>query len=128
MNIDIRKHIKNNFKKADIDEFKTSIDESIKQKEEVTLPGLGVFFEILWINSDESKKEYILNTLKELIINHLILISIIYHFIFLYIIRRFLFGKTLSHYNGKEYTASASDMLTDAVISDLSSIRFYANI
>lgn len=64
MNIDIRKHIKKNFKDADIDEIKASISESIKEKEEITLPGLGVFFEILWDNSDESSREYILNTLK----------------------------------------------------------------
>lgn len=64
MEIDIRKHIRHNFKNADVDEFKASIVESIKEKEEVTLPGLGVFFEILWNNSDESSREYILNTIK----------------------------------------------------------------
>lgn len=62
--MDIRKYIKKNFKDADIDEFKVSINESIKDKDEVTLPGLGVFFEILWNNSDENSKIYILNTLK----------------------------------------------------------------
>lgn len=65
MNIDIRKNIIKNFKGADIDEFKVSINESIKEKEEITLPGLGVFFEILWNNSDENSKNYILNTIKD---------------------------------------------------------------
>ena len=64
MNIDIRSHIKNNFKDASNDEIKASISSSIEEKDEITLPGLGVFFEILWENSDESSQEYILNTLK----------------------------------------------------------------
>lgn len=65
MNIDIRSHIKNNFKDADISEIKSSITASIEENDEITLPGLGVFFEILWTNSDENSKEYILNTLKK---------------------------------------------------------------
>ena len=64
LNIDIRKHIINNFKNADTDEIKASIESSIKENDEITLPGLGVFFEVLWTNSDENSKEYILNTLK----------------------------------------------------------------
>ena len=65
MNIDIRKSIKDNFKSAKKDEVKASIISSIEEKEEVTLPGLGVFFEILWNNSDEEAKEYILNALEK---------------------------------------------------------------
>ena len=64
MNIDIRKSIKGNFKKAKKDEIKASIISSIKENEEVTLPGLGVFFEVLWENSDDSSKDFILNTLE----------------------------------------------------------------
>lgn len=62
--IDIRSHIKKNFKGADIDEIKASIESSIIDNDEITLPGLGVFFEVLWNNSDENSKEYIINTLK----------------------------------------------------------------
>ena len=65
MDIDIRKSIINNFKESDIEDIKTSIDESINDKDEITLPGLGVFFEILWNNSDDIKKDYILQTLKK---------------------------------------------------------------
>ena len=65
MDIDIRKSIINNFKKSDIEEIKNSIEESIRDKDEITLPGLGVFFEILWNNSDDTKKDYILQTLKK---------------------------------------------------------------
>ena len=65
MNIDIRKSIINNFKESDIEDIKNSIKESINDKDEITLPGLGVFFEILWNNSDDVKKDYILQTLKK---------------------------------------------------------------
>ena len=65
MDIDIRKSIINNFKESDVEEIKNSIEESIRDKDEITLPGLGVFFEILWNNSDDTKKDYILQTLKK---------------------------------------------------------------
>ena len=65
MEIDIRKSIINNFENSNVDEIKKSIEESIYDKDEITLPGLGVFFEILWNNSDDTKKDYILQTLKK---------------------------------------------------------------
>ena len=65
MNIDIRKSIINNFKDSNVAELKQAIEESIKDNEEITLPGLGVFFEILWNNSDDIRKDYILKTLKK---------------------------------------------------------------
>ena len=65
MDIDIRKSIINNFKNSNVDEIKESIISSIKDNEEITLPGMGVFFEILWNNSDDTKKDYILQTIKK---------------------------------------------------------------
>lgn len=65
MNIDIRKSIVNNFKDSEVTEIKDSIETSIQEKEEITLPGLGVFFEILWSQSDDSMKQQILETLKK---------------------------------------------------------------
>lgn len=65
MDIDIRKSIKNNFKDSSISEIKESIVDSIKDNDEITLPGLGVFFEILWNNSDDINKDNILNTLRK---------------------------------------------------------------
>ncbi len=65
MNIDIRKNIIDNFKGASTDEIKTSITSSIEEKEEVTLPGLGVFFELLWKNSDENEQVFILKAIKK---------------------------------------------------------------
>lgn len=61
MNIDIRKSIINNFKDCNLEEIKESIETSIKDNDEITLPGIGVFFEILWNNSSEKDKEFILD-------------------------------------------------------------------
>lgn len=58
---DIRGYIKNNFKDDDESSIKESIEESIKSKDEILLPGLGVFFELVWNNSDEKEKNNILN-------------------------------------------------------------------
>ena len=63
MNIDIRKYIKNNFKDSSIDDIENSIEASIKSNDEVILPGLGVFFEIIWNNCTDKMKEEILYTL-----------------------------------------------------------------
>lgn len=64
MKVDIRKSIQDNFKGATNDEIKTSITSAIEDKEDITLPGLGVFFEILWENSDDNSREYILSTIE----------------------------------------------------------------
>ena len=61
MNIDIRKSIINNFKDSSKNDIYESIEEAIKDKDEVTLPGLGVFFELLWLNSSKQKKEEIID-------------------------------------------------------------------
>lgn len=63
MNVDIRKYISQNFKGNSEKEIKESIEESINSKEEVTLPGLGVFFEILYNNVDDDIKEEIIEIL-----------------------------------------------------------------
>lgn len=65
MNIDIRENIRNNFKEADASDIKASIESSIEQKEEITLPGLGVFFEILWNECEEDLKQVILDKIKK---------------------------------------------------------------
>ncbi len=62
--IKIRDYIINNFKDDDIETIKKAIDESIKEGDEVTLPGMGVFFEILWKNSTDLEKQKILELLK----------------------------------------------------------------
>ena len=63
--IKIRDYIINNFKDDDVDTIRRAIDESIEEMDEVTLPGMGVFFEILWKDSNEEEKTKILETLKK---------------------------------------------------------------
>ena len=63
-NINIRNYIRENFKNSEINDIKDSIVSSINDKDEVTLPGLGVLFEILWENSNEEEQNKILEILK----------------------------------------------------------------
>ena len=64
MNIDIRKSIKENFKNSGKDDIINSIEDALKDNDEVTLPGLGVFFELLWKNSSSDDKDFIVNTIQ----------------------------------------------------------------
>jgi len=61
--INIRESIINNFKDSDKNDIINSIEDSLKEKEEITLPGMGVFFEILWSNSSNEFKEQIIDTI-----------------------------------------------------------------
>lgn len=65
MNIDIRKSIINNFKDNSDVQIIEAINESINDKDEITLPGLGVFFELLWINSNNNSRENIIHAIKK---------------------------------------------------------------
>ena len=65
MNINIRTSIKDNFKGAPTSEIKASIESSISDGEEITLPGLGVFFEIMWKNSDVDLQNVLLENIKK---------------------------------------------------------------
>ena len=69
MNLDIRSHIINNFKGDDINVLKEAIEESIKNNDEITLPGMGVFFELVWQKADEETKNKILNILESCVKN-----------------------------------------------------------
>lgn len=64
-NIDVRKYIISNFKDNNINEIKTSIEDSISSKDDDILIGLGVLFELLWNNSSPSEKEIILSNIKK---------------------------------------------------------------
>ena len=65
MNIDIRNSIKDNFKDSSNDEIIESIESAIKDSDEITLPGLGVFLEILWKNSNGDEKTRIVDKIKK---------------------------------------------------------------
>ena len=67
MNIDIRKSIINNFKNNSKNDIKEAIISSMNENDEITLPGLGVFFEILWKNSNEEHQDYILNIIESIL-------------------------------------------------------------
>ncbi len=61
----IREYIINNFEGDDYDSLKNAIDESIAEKDEETLPGMGVFFEIVWESADDKLKQTILQAIKD---------------------------------------------------------------
>ncbi len=65
MDLSIRDHIINNFKGDDYDSLRNAIDESVKEGDEVTLPGMGVFFEIVWKEADASLKNQLLELIKQ---------------------------------------------------------------
>ena len=64
-NIDVRDFIINNFKDDNVEDIRKSIDSSIKSHDEDTLVGLGVLFELMWNNSDDSIKSTILSKIKK---------------------------------------------------------------
>lgn len=55
----------NNFKGASKEDIKESIVSSFNDKDEITLPGLGVFFGIVWDKSSEDERNKILDILKD---------------------------------------------------------------
>ena len=65
MDIKIRDHIINNFQGDDFATLERAINESVKQKDEVTLPGLGVFFELIWENADQELKNELIDIIKK---------------------------------------------------------------
>ena len=65
MNIDIRHHIINNFKGDDFSSLMYAIEESVKEKDELTLPGLGVFFELIWENASQELKNELIEIIRK---------------------------------------------------------------
>ena len=65
MYLSIRNHIINNFKGDDFDELKRAIDESIAENDEETLPGMGVFLELIWQGADDKLKQEMIEIIKK---------------------------------------------------------------
>ncbi len=65
MDMTIRQHIINNFKGDDYETLRKAIDESVTSQDEVTLPGLGVFLEIIWENADQELKNELIEIIKK---------------------------------------------------------------
>ncbi len=64
MDINIREHIINNFQGDNYDTLRKAIDECVESKEEATLPGLGVFLEIIWENASQELKNEMIDIIK----------------------------------------------------------------
>ena len=60
----IKDYIIQNFKDDDVNTIKTAIYESVKEYNEDTLPGLGIFFMLVWENSNDNEKNTILEKIK----------------------------------------------------------------
>ena len=60
----IKDYIIQNFKDDNEDVIKNAIDESVREYNEDTLPGLGIFFMLVWENSNEDEKNTILEKIK----------------------------------------------------------------
>ena len=65
MDTNIRYHIINNFKGDNFSTLKNAIEESVKEKDELTLPGLGVFFELIWENSNQELKNELIEIIRK---------------------------------------------------------------
>ena len=65
MDTNIRHHIINNFKGDDFNTLRSAIDESVREKDELTLPGLGVFFELIWENAPQELKNEMIEIIRK---------------------------------------------------------------
>ncbi|MBA2173382.1 small acid-soluble spore protein SspI [Halobacillus locisalis] len=64
MNLNLRQAILQNVSGHDASQLQATIDDALQKGEEKMLPGLGVFFELLWENSDDQEHQEILDTLE----------------------------------------------------------------
>ena len=65
MNTSIREQIINNFEGDDYDTLYNAIEESVSTYDENVLPGLGVFFEIIWENADKRLKNRLIEIIRK---------------------------------------------------------------
>ncbi|MFC7061577.1 small acid-soluble spore protein SspI [Halobacillus seohaensis] len=65
MNLNLRQAILSNVTGHNADQLQATIDDALQQGEEKMLPGLGVFFEKLWQESNEQDRQEILSTLEK---------------------------------------------------------------
>lgn len=64
MNFNIREAIKDNLNDADKNNLRDTIVEAIQDGQEKMLPGLGVLFEVIWQQSDESERNAMIQHLE----------------------------------------------------------------
>jgi len=59
----IKEYIINNFKDDKKENLENAINECIKEQDEETLPGMGVFLELIWKGSNENIRKEMINAL-----------------------------------------------------------------
>ena len=64
MEISIRGHILENFKNDSIEQIREAVEQSVSATDEEVLPGLGVFFSLLWNEAGEDVKGQIISLVK----------------------------------------------------------------
>ncbi|MYL34173.1 small acid-soluble spore protein SspI [Pontibacillus yanchengensis] len=65
MNLNLRNAILSNVSGNNTDQLEATIKEAINSGEEKMLPGLGVLFELIWENADQSEKQEMLEALEQ---------------------------------------------------------------
>ena len=65
----IKDYIIDNFKEDDVNTLRTTITECIMEDDEETLPGMGVFLELIWKGANENIKKSMLDILHKEIRN-----------------------------------------------------------
>ena len=65
MDIHLREYIIHNFQGDDFQTLKRAIDECVKAQDEATLPGLGVFLEIIWENANQELKNELIEIIRK---------------------------------------------------------------
>ncbi|WP_082233639.1 small acid-soluble spore protein SspI [Halobacillus massiliensis] len=65
MDLNLRQAILSNVSGHSVEELQATIDDAMARGEEKMLPGLGVFFELLWKESGDQDREEILETLEK---------------------------------------------------------------
>ncbi|MBN6205064.1 small acid-soluble spore protein SspI [Ralstonia pickettii] len=63
MDLNLRKAILSNISNNDKSQLEATIVDAIQNGEEKMLPGLGVLFELIWKQSDEDKKQEMVDSL-----------------------------------------------------------------
>ena len=62
--MNIKDYIIKNFKNDNLETIEKAIDDSVNEYNEDTLPGLGIFFMLVWENSNKEEKNTILEKIK----------------------------------------------------------------
>jgi len=65
MNFDIRGAVIQNIHQMKPNELEDLVVDSINQREEKLLPGLGVLFEVIWKNSSPNERNHMIDTLHQ---------------------------------------------------------------